>query len=104
MITKGLYVRIFFIFVHYKPIKLYIMALLEIMKMKREDLEFLVEKHNGALGSTGTGSGSGCDGTVVHCCFPTPRTVKIQRARPIESPSGFKLVAGDCSYAIGLEE
>lgn len=80
------------------------MALTEIMRMKEEDLEFLVERHNGALGSSGTGSGEGCDGTVVHCCFPDPPTAQIQTAEPEESPSGYKLVAGDCEFAIGLEE
>lgn len=81
-----------------------IMALTEIMRMKKSDLEFLVERYNGALGSTGTGSGRPCDGTTVHCCFPDIPTVQIQKADPDESPSGFKLVAGDCEFAIGLED
>lgn len=79
------------------------MALTEIMKMKKKDLEFLVERYNGALGSSGTGSGTGCDGMNVHCCFPDVPTVQIQKASETQSPSGFILVAGDCSYAIGLE-
>jgi hypothetical protein len=79
------------------------MALTEIMKMKQVDLEFLVQNHNGALGSTGTGSGSGCDGTTVHCCFQEPQAVQVQVASAGESPSGYKLVAGDCEFAIGLE-
>ncbi|MFW6247225.1 MAG: hypothetical protein ACOC22_03590 [bacterium] len=87
------------------------MALTEVMKMKSSDLEFLVEQHNGALGSTGTGSGTNggggqvcCDGTIVHCCFKDIEFIKVQEADPDESPSGYKLVAGDCEFAIGLEE
>lgn len=80
------------------------MVLTEVMKMRIEDLEFLVEIHNGALGSSGTGSGEGCDGTVVHCCFSGLPTIRIQRAEFDESPSGYKLIAGDCHFAIGLDE
>ncbi|MBW7846296.1 MAG: hypothetical protein H3C45_11825 [Bacteroidia bacterium] len=73
------------------------------MKMKKQDLQFLVARHNGALGSSGTGSGSGCDGTTVHCCFADPTTAQIREATTEESPSGYKLVAGRCEFAIGLE-
>lgn len=90
------------------------MALTEVMKMKGSDLEFLVEQHNGALGSTGTGSGTGddgggpitfcCDVVTVHCCFAAPSVMQIQVAELSESPSGYKLVVDNgCEFAIGLE-
>ncbi|MEW6773688.1 MAG: hypothetical protein AB1304_06800 [Bacteroidota bacterium] len=71
--------------------------------MRKEELEFLVERYNGALGSSGTGSGSGCDGTVVHCCFSDVPKVQIKKADISESPSGFKLVVDRYEFAIGLE-
>jgi hypothetical protein len=89
------------------------MALLQIMKMKQEDLEFLVQNHNGALGATGTGSGTSspppqgkncCDGTTVHCVFATYDVLNIQVANAGESESGYKLVVSNgCEFAIGLE-
>ena len=79
------------------------MALLEVMKMTLADLQYIVNNHNGAIGSSGTGSGPQCVSTTVHCCVSPPPTVQVQTATTSESPSGYKLVMGDCEFAIGLE-
>jgi hypothetical protein len=89
------------------------MELIQIMKMKQADLEFLVQNHNGALGATGTGSGTSapppqgtncCDGSTVHCVFAPYDVLNIQVANPGESESGYKLVViNGCEFGIGIE-
>lgn len=79
------------------------MALLEVMEMKVADLQFLTTNFNGAMGSSGTGSGPQCDHTTVHCCFRGSNVIKVAPALPGESASGYKLIVGTSEFGIGIE-
>lgn len=68
-----------------------------VMRMTERDLNFITgPQAQGALGSSGTGSGGGCDNTTVHCCF-NGAYVSVARLR-----GRYTLAVGDRLFPIDI--
>jgi hypothetical protein len=64
-----------------------------VIRMTKASLEFMTSNRSYSLGSSGTGSGGGCDTTSVHCCFGGA-------FRVIRVGDRYVLRVGDIDHAI----